>query len=169
MKTIVLGEKSYISKNIGKRFPKFEILSINNFINLYEKEFKDKKINLIINSFYTASKLNNIENYSDFVRKSSQELSCLLDIIVKKNINKIIYTSSSAIYGLDINNLSFKNNSQRNLYASFKLANEEMLKNFSIQNNISLVIARVFNVFGENEYFSIVSKLINQNNKTSIF
>jgi FlaA1/EpsC-like NDP-sugar epimerase len=165
LKTIVLGEKSYISKNIGKRFPKFEILSINNFINLYEKEFKDKKINLIINSFYTASKLNNIKNYSDFVRKSSQELSCLLDIIVKKNINKIIYTSSSAIYGLDKNNLSFKNKSQRNLYASFKLANEEMLKNFSIQNNISLVIARVFNVFGENEYFSIVSKLINQNNK----
>jgi UDP-glucose 4-epimerase len=40
-----------------------------------------------------------------------------------------------------------------------------MLKNFSIQNNISLVIARVFNVFGENEHFSIVSKLINQNNK----
>jgi nucleoside-diphosphate-sugar epimerase len=169
VKTIVLGEKSYISKNIGKKFPKFEILSINNFINLYEKEFKDKKINLIINSFYTASKLNNIKNYSDFVRKSSQELSCLLDIIAKKNINKIIYTSSSAIYGLDKNNLFFKNKSQRNLYASFKLANEEMLKNFSIQNNISLVIARVFNVFGENEYFSIVSKLINQkNNKETI-
>lgn len=165
MKTIVLGEKSYISKNIGKKFPKFKILSINNFINLYEKEFKDKKINLIINSFYAASKLNNIKNYSNFVRKSSQELSCLLDIIVKKNINKIIYTSSSAIYGLDKNNLSFKKKSQRNLYASFKLANEEMLKNFSIQNNISLVIARVFNVFGENEHFSIVSKLTNQNNK----
>jgi FlaA1/EpsC-like NDP-sugar epimerase len=165
LKTIVLGEKSYISKNIGKKFPKFKILSINNFINLYEKEFKDKKINLIINSFYAASKLNNIKNYSNFVRKSSQELSCLLDIIVKKNINKIIYTSSSAIYGLDKNNLSFKKKSQRNLYASFKLANEEMLKNFSIQNNISLVIARVFNVFGENEHFSIVSKLTNQNNK----
>ena len=165
LKTIILGEKSFISQNLGKKFPKFQILSINNFINLYTKKFDKKKINLIINSFYPVSKLNNIKDYNFFVKKSSCELSVLLDILIKKNVNKIIYSSSSAIYGLDKNNLSFQKKNHRDLYASFKLANEEMLKNFSIKNNINLIIARIFNVFDKNENFSIVSKLINDKHK----
>ena len=167
MKTIILGEKSFISLSIRKKFRDFEILSISSFLNLYNKNYKKKKINLIINSFYPTSKLNNIKTYSGFVIKSAHELSCLLDMINKKNINKIIYTSSSAIYGWDKNNLLFKNKSQKDLYAAFKLANEEMLKNFATKNNICLIIARVFNVFGGNESFSVASKLINNsNNKT---
>ena len=164
MKTIILGKKSFISDHIGKIFPNSEILSISNFINLYKQKNQKKKINLIINSFYPTSKLNNIDDYSNFVQKSSYELSLLLGILVKKNINKIIYTSSAAIYGLEKNNLSFSKKSQRDLYASFKLANEEMLKSFSAKKNIKLIIARVFNVFGKNENFSIVSKLINAKN-----
>ena len=58
MQTIILGKRSYISKNLSANIKNSKIYSLEDFIDLYKKYYYSKKISLIINSFYPSSKLN---------------------------------------------------------------------------------------------------------------
>ena len=78
----------------------------------------------------------------------------------KQEINHIIYTSSSSIYN-SINEDDFTDERNRKLYASTKYNVENLIKNFCYKNNIKLSITRIFNIFGDKEKFSIISKIIN--------
>ena len=167
MEVIILGKRSYISQQLYNKIPNCKIFSLEEFLKIYKNTYSKKKIKIIINSFYSAKQLSNIRQYQNFIQKSSLELACFLDLIYEKNIEKIIYTSSSAVYGLDKNDFTFKRRSVRDLYASFKIANEEMLKNFCNKKKIKLIIARVFNIYGEKDTFSIISKLVNKNSRNN--
>ena len=116
--------------------------------------------NIIINSFYSSLKLEKIKNYENFINKSIFEISKLLDLLNKQEINHIIYTSSSSIYN-SINEDDFTDERNRKLYASTKYNVENLIKNFCYKNNIKLSITRIFNIFGDKEKFSIISKIIN--------
>ena len=74
-----------------------------------------------------------------------------------QKINKIIYTSSSAIYGLRENfNSHSKDPLNRELYSSFKLACEKIVINFANKNNIKYYILRLFNTYGnKNDKFFV--------------
>ena len=159
MKTIILGKRSFISKNLKKKIFNYEIYKIQYFVNNISKILIQKKSNIIINSFYPTKKLNNVTSYEKFIEQSSNDLSKLLDHLPEQKINKIIYTSSSSIYGLDKSGADFDEKINRNIYAAYKLSSEEMIKNFTNKNRIKLLITRVFNVYGNNEDFSIISKL----------
>ena len=162
MQTIILGKRSYISKNLSENIKNSKIYSLEEFINLYKKYYYKKKISLIINSFYPSSKLNIINNYEDFSRNSILNISKLLDILNKKKIHKIIYTSSSAVYGINIEEKEKIKNYSRSIYGSFKLSAEGLIKSFSVKNKIKFVVARVFNIYGKNDNnFSVISKIRN--------
>ena len=158
MKTIILGKRSYLSNKLGLNIPSSTLYNVNEF-----KEFcisNKKRFNLIINIFYPSSQLSEINNYHNFFDLSVNNLSSVLDKINHKHINKIIYTSSSSVYG-SINDHNYLNDiNNRQLYSSTKLLNEITLNNYCQKNNIQLIIARLFNMYGQNENFSIIHKLI---------
>jgi UDP-glucose 4-epimerase len=120
---------------------------------------RKKKFNLIINSFYTSTKLNEIKLYKLFIKKTNYEISEILDKINYGVINKIIYTSSSSVYGL-IKKINFLNiNNDREIYAAFKISTESLLKNYCSKKKIPLIICRIFNLYGGNDKFSILQKI----------
>ena len=127
MKTLILGKRSFLSERLKNKINSSKVV---NFVE-FEKyiSFNKKKFNLIINSFYPSSKLNNIYSYGDFYNRSIGKLTNVLDNIKSKNINKIIYTSSASIYG-SINEAKFKDDNNRYLYSSTKLLSEVLMKNF---------------------------------------
>lgn len=47
-----------------------------------------------------------------------------------------------------------------NLHASLKVANEKLVEKFCIENSIDYTIARIFNMYGGDDNFSIISKII---------
>jgi len=49
--------------------------------------------------------------------------------------------------------------------ASLKIANEELIKKFCMEHNIDYTIARVFNMYGGDDKFSIISKIIKAHKK----
>ncbi len=171
-KTFLIGT-GYLSSKISKKIKNSEIVSSDNFIKSINKINKDKKkINLIINAFYSSRKLNNLISYKFFVQKSLLGISEIFDYINPKLINKILYTSSSSVYGSIGGKAEFSDKNNRDIYSSLKIAAENLIKNFCIKNEINFDICRVFNLYGLNDNFSIVSKLIelkNSNKKIDIY
>ena len=167
MINLIIGKNSNLTSSLVKDLKNCFIISLNelNFKNI-ENIFKDKKINIIINQFYPAKKLFNIQNYESFYDQSILKVAKFLDNLNHKKINKIIYSSSSSVYG-SIGNNHYKNN--RDLYSSAKLASENLIANFCKKKKISYIISRIFNMYGENEDFSIISKIINSIKEKKFF
>ena len=150
---------NYYSKKLKKdrikklsKFKKFSFLKVNilDTKNL-EKIFKSKKIDLIINLAAQAGVRYSLENPNEFVDNNIQGFYNLIDIAKKYNIRKIIYASSSSIYG-DSKKFPLKETQEvkpKNIYALSKKINEEMAEVFSRQYNISFIGLRFFTVYGE--------------------
>ncbi len=164
MKNIIVGKRSILSSYLKKKLPDSQIISTKEFLNFNLKS----KSNLIINLFYPSNKLNSISKYGDFVYQSLSNLSIGLDRIDNRKINKIVYTSSASVYGLQIFDENSTGNN-RNIYSTSKLLAENLIKNFCNKNKIYYAIARVHNLYGKNDKFSIISKLISAYKNNSQF
>ena len=156
MKILILGKKSYLSEKLHRSFKNSELYSLDDK-NLARLDFKNRII--IINSFYSTLNLEKLNKYEFFYKKSIYDLSKFLDLLSKKKVRKIIYTSSSSIYN-SINENDLSDHRNRKIYASTKYAAENLIKNFCSTNRISFCILRLFNLYGEKEKFSIISKII---------
>ncbi len=162
---IIIGKNSSLTRSLNTELKETVILSANSS-NLTGKlkVYKNKKINLIINNFYPAYKINTIGN-KDYANFNKLSLKVIIDIFANlkpKNINKIIYTSSSSVFIIPQNINNFDGDTfNRYLQGAFKIAAEALVSNFSRKNNIKCYIMRVFNTFGDpNCKFSFVEKLI---------
>ena len=81
MKTLIFGKKSYLSNYLNKSIINSKVYSLSEK-NLNLSEFQNS--NIIINSFYSSLKLEKIDDYELFIKKSIFELSKLLNKIKKK-------------------------------------------------------------------------------------
>lgn len=89
----------------------------------------------------------------------------LLNACVANNVKNFIATSSAAVYGdLQISEISLDEKSKTNSispYGKSKLEMENLIKQFSIDNNLNSIILRLFNSYGEgqsSEYAGVISK-----------
>jgi len=153
----IVGKNSNLSKNLIYYLKNAKLVSLEDLI-INKKKIKNKKIYLIINKFYPSYKLNDIDTLETFYNNSILFTAKLLDLISYLNISKIIYSSSSSVYN-SIGNDNHLGN--RDLYSSSKLACENMIKNFCKKKKVDFIIARIFNMYGGNDQFSIISKIQN--------
>ncbi len=116
-----------------------------------EKIFTNKKINLVINLAAQAGVRYSLEKPDEFVDNNIQGFYNLINVAKNYRVNKIIYASSSSIYG-DSKKFPFEESQDlmpKNIYALSKKINEEMAEIFSRQYNISFIGLRFFTVYGE--------------------
>ena len=159
-KTYIIGT-GYLSSKLIKKINNAEIISAQKFILKLNKLNKEKKkFNLIINAFYSSRKLSNLTSYKLFIEKSLIQISEIFDNLNSKLINKIIYTSSSSVYGSIGGKANVIDENNRYIYSSLKISAENLIKNFSNKNKINFDICRVFNLYGAKDDFSIISKLL---------
>jgi len=165
LQNIIIGRSSNLSQFLMKKLNNTESISSRELaINTKSLvNFGDEKINIIFNNFQPAVMLNDITNLEDYISNSIGVTSKVLNFCQEKNlkINKIIYTSSSSVYGNNILCNEKDELKPLNLHASLKVANEKLVESFCIKNNIDFTIARIFNMYGGDDRFSVVSKIIN--------
>ena len=157
IKTLIIGTGN-LSSSLEKKIKNTKIYAAKDFIKNIQLINK-KKINLIINSFYCSANLNNLTSFELFVKKTLSDLAKILDLLNPKIINKIIYTSSSSVYGLKNVNKNFKDDNNRYIYAAFKFAAEFLIKNYCKKKNIPFIICRIFNLYSGRDKFSLIYKL----------
>lgn len=164
-KVFIIGKGSNLSSFLSKKIINSKLISSREILTNIEElnVLKDNlPINIIFNNFQPATKLNEFVNLENYVVNSILITSKVLDFIKNNQIvvNKIIYTSSSSVYG---NNILCNENDElkpMNLHASLKVANEKLVEKFCIENSIDYTIARIFNMYGGDDNFSIISKII---------
>ena len=165
MTTIIIGKNSNLSKELSKSIENVILVSSLNVIDELNSISisKEKKVNVIFNNFQTATKLNSIENPVEYIERSIVVTVKVLDYIKHNNldINKIIYTSSSSVYGNNILCHEQDELKPLNLHASLKISNEKIIEKFCVENRIDYTITRIFNMYGGDDNFSIISKIIN--------
>lgn len=164
MKTLIIGKSSNLSNRLADFIEDTVLLSTHDICNkeISWKSYQNEKVNIIFNNFQKATMLNDLTNPIKYIEYSILSTSIVLENLAKyKNINKIIYTSSSSVYG---NNIFCKESDEIkpiNLHASLKASNERLIEQFCKQHNIDFTIARVFNMYGGDDNFSVISKIIN--------
>ncbi len=165
MINIIIGKNSNLSKLLKRNIDNTYLISSQNI----EEELnglnlsKEKSINIIFNNFQISTKLNDLSNPSEYIDRSIMTTANVLNYIKINNlsINKIIYTSSSSVYGN--NELCLETDSLQplSLHSSLKIANERLIETFATQNRVDYTITRIFNMYGGDDHFSIVSKIVN--------
>jgi UDP-glucose 4-epimerase len=85
-----------------------------------------------------------------------------------ENIKTLIYSSSCVVYG-NTKEISLESDlpSPTSLNGIIKLSSEMYLTEYLKDSGINLIFARIFNMYGGNDKFSVISKIINamENNK----
>lgn len=167
--TVIIGKKSNLSKRINNFLPDTVLISSREILKNIEimSPYKKKEINLIFNNFQPATQLNMLHDSSTYITNAILVTSIVLDYFKESKINKIIYTSSSSVYG---NNILCKESDElkpTNLHASLKVANEKLVEKYCYEHSIDYTITRVFNMYGGEDRFSVISKIIDThlNNK----
>lgn len=160
---LIIGKDSNLSKYISKQGSNCFLVSAREILNDVNTlvTFKEKKINIIFNNFQPSRELNNLKSPTAYVSNAMLVTSIVLEFFKDTDINKIIYTSSSSVYG---NNILCKESDElkpMSLHASLKVANEQLIKKYCSDYNIDYTITRVFNMYGGDDQFSVISKIIN--------
>lgn len=165
IKTLIIGKDSNLSKHLGKEIKNIILISsreLTTHSNLLAT-YKDTTINLMFNNYHPSTQLNNISNVEEYIINSIQTTSKILELTISNNItiNKIIYTSSSSVYGDNILCNEKDKLEPTNLHASLKVSNEKLIEYFCSKNGIDYTITRIFNMYGGDDKFSVISKIIN--------
>ncbi len=171
MINIIIGKNSNLSKHLSKNIDNsYRVSSQNIESELNKIDLSNKKINIIFNNFQVSTKLNDLTNPAEYINRAIMTTSKVLSYILDNNlkVNKIIYTSSSSVYGN--NELCHESDSLQplSLHSSLKIANERLIESFSIKNRIDYTITRIFNMYGGDDNFSIISKIIKAYREDSI-
>jgi len=128
----------------------FYKIDIENFDDL-EILFKEYSFDIIIHLAAQAGVRYSIENPRAYVNSNIIGFFNILELIKKFKINKILYASSSSVYGLTDNlifSTSDKTDTPASLYAATKKSNELMAHVYSNLYDIETVGLRFFTVYG---------------------
>ena len=162
--TIVIGKDSNLSNHLIGKLNNLTVVSsrdIMSDVNVLSK-YKDQEINLIFNNFQPAIKLNEMVNAEEYTMNCIGVTSKILNYCLTGNIkmNKIIYSSTAAVYGDNKCSVETDELKPSSLHASLKVSNEKLIEKFCVDNKIDYTIVRIFNMYGGNDEFSIISKIL---------
>lgn len=156
MKILLTGANG----NFGKEFIK---QSNHNIVPLSRGDWDNLEnllpgVDVII---HAASDLHSkaFENPTNLIESNILSTTKLLEAAKHHKIGKIIFISSCAVYGESMQTAETEPCNATSINGVVKLLNEKIISEFCQQNKINYNILRVFNMYGGNDNFSILSHL----------
>lgn len=136
-----------LKKNKNFTFFKIDIVDQKKLKNIFSKV----KFDIVINFAAQAGVRYSIKEPRKYIENNINGFFNILDLCRIKNIKKIIYASSSSVYGDNVNYplKEYQILKPKNLYASTKANNEETAEIFSRFYGLNIIGLRFFTVYGE--------------------
>ncbi len=149
----------------------FKKIDIGDFEDL-SKIFKKNKFDIIVNFAAQAGVSHSMKYPEKYFKSNIQGFFNICNLAKKYNIKKILYASSSSVYG-DNKNLPVKEHyptNPLNYYAISKENNEKTAKFFSEISSTKFIGLRFFSIYGEfGRPDMLIYKLLNCYEKNKIF
>ena len=165
-KKIKLDRLKILKKISGKNF-KFFKKDISNY-NDVEKIFKINSINYVINLAAQAGVRYSLKYPKTYLKSNIYGFFNIIEISRKYKIKRLIYASTSSVYGLNVESPLVKNiqlDHPIQFYAASKRSNELIAHSYSSLYNLETVGLRFFTVYGpwgrpDMALFKFVSNII---------
>jgi nucleoside-diphosphate-sugar epimerase len=156
MKILLTGA----SGNFGQEFIRQTIHKVTP-LNRSDWNFLDEKIKGINLIIHAACDLHSkVEEFPEKLLNSNiLSTAKLLEAMKKNKVNHLIFISSCAVYGNSISNQEVSTCLPTSINGIGKLLNERVIEQFCTKNDITFQILRVFNTYGGNDSFSILSHI----------
>ncbi len=175
MPTLITGGAGYIGSHTVKYFLKQneEVIVVDNLqsghknsicidnfyhVDVRDKEslnevFKKHKIDAVIHFAANSLVGESMEKPYEYYHNNVYGMMCLLDVMRRNNVNKIVFSSTAAVYGepKNIPIIEEDETNPTNTYGETKLAMEKMMKWFEMAYDIKYVSLRYFNAAGAHE------------------
>lgn len=119
--------------------------------NLLSKIFEENQIDVVVHIAASAGVRPSIENPLSYVKNNIEGTVNILEVMKRKNVQRIVFASSSSIYGNckeEIFSEDLKVSEPISPYAASKSACEQFLYTYSKLFDIQVVALRFFTVFG---------------------
>ncbi len=160
-KIFIIGKRSNLSRELSRGIDGAHLISGDELQQLPELLAQAGHSDVLYNLYYKSEWLGRRDTPEAYARYAFQRLAEFTAICrdAQQYIDKVMFTSSSAVYGSNIWAIESDRCDITNLYASLKFASELFLREHLADTRISLVIARVFNMYGGADEFSVVSRI----------
>lgn len=162
-KLFIIGKRSNLSRELSRAVKGSKLISGDELHQLPALLAQEGRSNVVYNLYFKSAWLGRRDVPTDYALYAFQRMAEFTAICrdAQQYIDKVIFTSTSAVYGSN----AWATESDRcditNLYASLKFSSELFLREHFADTRIPLVIARVFNMYGGADEFSVVSKIAN--------
>lgn len=113
-----------------------------------------------MNHFQPAIALRDVSDPESFVAQSIGATATMLAWLADRPVTKVIYTSSAAVYGDSVECREADRPRAAGLHAGLKVANEDLVTRFGVEHGWSVSVARLFNLYGGDDGFSVISKIV---------
>lgn len=160
MKTLILGASSNLSRHLAAAWPDVMTLSARALLDGAPLPPSDGPLTVVLNNFQPATRLGDVSDPRRYVDLSITATARLLESTADYDVRKLIYTSSAAVYGDNAECHEDDRPRASGLHAGLKIANEDLVRRVGHARGISVTIARLFNLYGGDDAFSIVSKIV---------
>lgn len=159
--TFIIGRRSNLSRALATHIAGARLIASDELSLLPDQLADAGKSDLIYNVYYKSSLLGQTDAPDTYAHYAFTTLATFVSLCLehRNHINTIVFTSSSAVYGDNARAVETDKTDITNLYASLKLASEFFLKDHLKNTSIRLIIPRVFNMYGGDDEFSVVSKI----------
>ena len=169
MKILITGVAGFIGSNLADLLIKnnFDVVGIDNLsygvseqipkgVVFHQEDIRDQKIHNLFSDveyvFHLAAKNSIIDCENDPIETSDINVNGTINVFnaaLKKNVKKVIYAESSAVYEGSKNLPSKESDvSPNSVYAKSKMATNDIANDFSQSHGLITTGLRYFNVYG---------------------
>jgi UDP-glucuronate 4-epimerase len=198
MKVLITGSSGFIGFHLSKKLINmgFSVYGVDNMNHYYDVELKKARLSILNenNSFFFENEdITNISNcypdiefdliinlaaqagvrlpvdkYKNYISSNIDGFLNVMNFALLRGCKKVIYASSSSVYGDAKIPFSEKDNAfkPKSFYGYSKLLNEKIANEFYQNHDISSIGLRFFTVYGEYgrpdmAYFSFLTSILN--------
>lgn len=162
MKTLLIGRDSNLSRTLARTVPDCEVVSGRELVTdpLLLDGFRHHRVRIVINAFRPSSAVRDVSEREAYVTQALVPTGRVLDACRRLDVDRVLYTSSASVYGENSSCEEDDPPAPMNVHAAFKLAAEMLVEQACRQDGLTCTVVRLFNVFGGDDRFSVVSKVI---------
>ena len=161
MRTLIVGQHSNLTQGLAAAWPHAVPWSSRALLEGADLPLSPSDpLRVVINAFQPARQLQDVSDPVGYVARAIGATAQLLAQLEAYDVRRILYTSSAAVYGDNVECREGDRPRAAGLHASLKAANEDLVYRVGRLREIPTTVVRLFNMYGGHDEFSIVSKLV---------